>query len=66
MSTGQVLLYDLRNNKPFRVKDHMYELPIKDVMFLNDHVLSMDSSIVKIWNEETVRMLIAIVTKLPL
>lgn len=52
MSTGQVLLYDIRTNKPFRIKDHMNELPIKDVEFLGDYVLSMDPSIVKIWNKE--------------
>lgn len=54
MSTGQVLLYDIRMNKPYRIKDHMYELPIRDVQFLGDYVLSMDSSIVKIWNKEAV------------
>lgn len=56
MSTGQVLLYDIRMNRPFKIKDHMYELPIKDVEFLGDHIISMDSSIVKIWNKETVNI----------
>ncbi len=54
MSTGQVLLYDIRTNRPYRVKDHMYELPIKNIEFLGDHVLSMDASILKIWKKETV------------
>lgn len=53
-ATGQVLLYDLRSDKPLRVKDHMYGLPIRDVAHSGEHVLSMDSSVVKIWNKDTV------------
>ncbi|XP_067007575.2 nucleolar protein 10 isoform X2 [Anabrus simplex] len=54
-ATGQVLLYDIRSNKPFLLKDHMYGLPILDVDFhdAQDLVLSMDSSIVKIWEKNT-------------
>lgn len=54
MSTGQVLLFDVRMNRPFKIKDHMNELPIRDVAFLNENVLSLDGSILKIWNKETV------------
>ncbi|KAH0821933.1 hypothetical protein GEV33_000858 [Tenebrio molitor] len=52
-ATGQVLLYDIRSNKPFFVKDHMYGLPIKDVEFHHqqDLIFSMDSSVVKIWDK---------------
>ena len=55
-STGQILLYDLRSSKPLLVKDHMYGLPIKDVVFhpKQDLVLSMDQRILKIWKEGTV------------
>nr|XP_012135821.1 PREDICTED: nucleolar protein 10 [Megachile rotundata] len=51
-STGQILLYDIRSNKPFLTKDHMYGLPIKNIEFHQkmDMVYSMDSSIVKIWD----------------
>lgn len=58
-ATGQVLLYDIRSNKPFIVKDHMYELPIKNVEFHKtmDLVYSMDSAIVKIWEKQTVWIL---------
>ncbi|GAB6029157.1 hypothetical protein CHUAL_004934 [Chamberlinius hualienensis] len=54
-ATGQILLYDIRSNKPTFVKDHMYGLPIKDVHFHNepDVVLSMDSKILKIWHRHT-------------
>ncbi|XP_039278900.1 nucleolar protein 10 [Nilaparvata lugens] len=52
-ATGHVLLYDIRSNKPYRVKDHMYGLPIRDIDFQQGNVLSMDSSVVKIWNRET-------------
>ncbi|XP_076236423.1 nucleolar protein 10-like isoform X2 [Calliopsis andreniformis] len=52
-STGQVLLYDIRSNKPFMIKDHMYGLPIKSIDFHSkmDMVYSMDTSIVKIWEK---------------
>lgn len=55
-STGQVQLYDIRSNKPFYTKDHMYGLPIKCIDFHQkmDLVYSMDSSIVKIWEKNTV------------
>ena len=32
-STGKVLLYDLRADKPLIVKDHMYGIPIKKLLF---------------------------------
>lgn len=54
MSTGQVLLFDVRMNRPFRIKDQKNELPIKDVAFLGENVLSLDGSMLKIWNKETV------------
>lgn len=52
---GVVLLYDIRTNKPFASKDHMYGLPIKRVQFLSEQnlIFSMDSKILKIWNYET-------------
>lgn len=55
-ATGQVLLYDLRSNRPFQVKDHMYGLPLCDLDFHEAHdlVLSMDSSVIKIWEKQTV------------
>ena len=52
----QVLLYDIRSDKPLLVKDHQFELPIKKIMF-HDHqdlVLSMDSKILKLWDRNTV------------
>ena len=56
-STGHVLLYDLRNGLPVRIKDHQYDLPIKDLAFHEplDLVLSMDCKIVKLWDRHTVR-----------
>lgn len=51
-STGHVLLYDLRSDKPLLIKDHQYELPIKSIEFHDtlDLVMSMDSKILKLWN----------------
>lgn len=55
-ATGQVLLFDIRSNRPFQVKDHMYGLPVQDLDFheAQDLVLSMDSSVIKIWEKQTV------------
>ncbi|CAG9771940.1 unnamed protein product [Ceutorhynchus assimilis] len=52
-ATGQVLLYDIRSDKPFIVKDHMYGLPIKNVEFhyQQDLIYSLDSSVLKIWDK---------------
>lgn len=43
-TTGQILLYDIRSDKPFITKDHMYGLPIKNVEFhyQNNIVYSLD------------------------
>merc|ERR1719481_860338 len=56
-STGQVLLCDIRSSKPLLVKDHMYGLPIKRVVFTGggeeqNMVLSMDSQVVRIWDRD--------------
>lgn len=55
-ATGQILLYDIRANKPYYVKDHMYNLPIKRIAFHEQQelVLSVDSSVVKIWDRNNV------------
>ncbi|XP_077009311.1 nucleolar protein 10-like isoform X2 [Tamandua tetradactyla] len=54
-STGQVLIYDLRSDKPLLVKDHQYGLPIKSVRFQDslDLILSSDSRIIKMWNKNS-------------
>ncbi|XP_050529518.1 nucleolar protein 10 [Daktulosphaira vitifoliae] len=59
-ATGQILLYDLRSNKPYRVKDHLFGLPIRDIVFHEENILSMDSSSVKIWNKNTGKLFSAI------
>lgn len=55
-STGHVLLYDIRSSKPLLIKDHMNDSPIKKIEFHNtmEYVYSMDSSVVKIWDRNTV------------
>ncbi|XP_060521201.1 nucleolar protein 10 [Cylas formicarius] len=52
-ATGQVLLYDLRSDKPYTVKDHLYGFAIRDVDFHHqqDLVMSLDRSVLKIWNQ---------------
>ena len=54
-STGKVLLYDIRSSKAILTKDHLYDLPIKKVVFHStlDQVLSMDGKVVKIWDRQT-------------
>ncbi|XP_014297984.1 nucleolar protein 10 [Microplitis demolitor] len=64
-ATGQILLYDIRSNKPFLMKDHMYGLPIRGIDFNDkmDLVYSMDSSIVKIWEKNTGKLYTSIESK---
>jgi len=54
-SLGQVMLYDLRNNKPYLTKDHRYDLPIHSIFFNkeNDMVISSDERAVKLWSRTT-------------
>lgn len=55
-ATGQIMLYDIRSNKPYLTKDHMYGLPIKSVSFLDgtlDLIASLDAKIIKFWNRNT-------------
>ncbi|BES94766.1 Nucleolar protein [Nesidiocoris tenuis] len=52
-ATGQILLYDIRSDKPLIVKDHMYGFAIRDLAFQDNYVLSLDSAIVKIWDKDT-------------
>lgn len=56
-ATGQILLYDIRSNKPSYIKDHMYGLPIKCVEFHHqqDLMYSLDASVLKIWDKNNVR-----------
>ncbi|KAG9494593.1 hypothetical protein GDO78_002105 [Eleutherodactylus coqui] len=53
-STGQVLVYDLRSNRPLIVKDHQYGLPIKSIQFHDplELIISSDSRIIKMWNKD--------------
>lgn len=64
-STGHVLLYDLRSSKPMLVKDHNVGLPITKIEFAKeqDAVLSMDSRMLKFWNENTGKAIGAIEPK---
>jgi ribosome biogenesis protein ENP2 len=59
-STGHVLLYDLRSNRPLLVKEHANGLPISKVAFHSGdgtaqperRVLSCDAKVLKIWNRD--------------
>ncbi|CAI7755896.1 unnamed protein product [Closterium sp. NIES-54] len=56
---SQVLLYDLRSSKPYRIKDHMYGSPIHSIKWhrgiagSSQHIISTDKRIIKIWNPTT-------------
>lgn len=54
-STGHILLYDIRSNKPLLIKDHLYGIPIKKLIFhaTQDQVISLDAKTVKIWDRQT-------------
>ena len=54
-SSGHVMLYDIRSAQPRVVKNHYYELPIKNIHFHknNNRIISADTKIIKIWDSET-------------
>ena len=64
-STGHVLLYDIRNSRPYVVKDHHYELPIHSISFskTTEAVISSDRKAVKLWNENSGEPITAIQMK---
>ncbi|GAA5938936.1 ribosome biosynthesis protein ENP2 [Sporobolomyces koalae] len=72
-STGHILLYDLRANRPYQTKDQGYGLPVKKVEWVDSArgssgdadleggwVASADEKVVKIWGRETGNNLVAI------
>jgi ribosome biogenesis protein ENP2 len=54
--SGHTLIYDMRANEPMIIKDHLNQLPVKKVDFnvASNTVYSMDSAMLKIWDETTV------------
>lgn len=47
-------MYDIRSSKPYFIKDHKTNLPIKKLDFSSENnlVLSMDLRILKLWYED--------------
>lgn len=58
--SGVILLYDIRSSTPLLVKDHQYELPIKDIKFKENFCISTDEKICKIWDKNTSKPLVNI------
>lgn len=55
VSTGQVLVYDLRRPTPIIIKDHQYGFPIKNIIYHGSgNIVSADTKIVKIWDKNNV------------
>ncbi|GAA5910506.1 hypothetical protein JCM6882_008540 [Rhodosporidiobolus microsporus] len=79
-STGHVLLYDLRANRPYMTKDQGYGLPVKKVEWVESspamageigereggYVASADEKVVKIWGKDTGNNLVAINPPMPI
>lgn len=61
-STGQTLLYDLRNSKPLLMKDHQSELPIKSLFYHESsrNIMSADAKSIKMWDKDTGKLFTAI------
>lgn len=51
--SGQVLVFDIRARQPLIVKDHLNQLPIKQIGFnpSQNAVYSLDGGIFKVWDE---------------
>lgn len=54
-STGHVMLFDIRATRPRLVKNHYYELPIRNIHFheQDNRIVTADTKIIKIWDGET-------------
>ena len=68
LSTGHILLYDIRSDKPLLVKDHQNGLPIKDMLFhpTQNKVLSADQKVVKIWERDSGRIFTSVEPNAPI
>uniref|UniRef100_A0A2P2I8Z2 Nucleolar protein 10-like n=1 Tax=Hirondellea gigas TaxID=1518452 RepID=A0A2P2I8Z2_9CRUS len=52
--TGQILMYDLRCNSPYLVRDHYMRAPINALHFhYSGNVFSMSPKVLKIWDKNT-------------
>ncbi|SCZ88161.1 BZ3500_MvSof-1268-A1-R1_Chr2-1g04230 [Microbotryum saponariae] len=75
-STGHILLYDLRAQREYTMKDQGYGLPIKKAQWVDEgvgrgnaeggYVASVDEKVVKIWGRETGTNLISINPPVPI
>ena len=66
-SSGHVLIYDIRSDKPKIKKSHLYELPIKSITFhTNNKIITADSKIIKIWDIETTENLTSVEPGIPI
>ena len=67
-STGHTILYDIRAARPFAMKDQGYGLPVKNVVWIeggsrmagDGMVLSADKKVIKIWDRNSVRLLLSL------
>ncbi len=68
VSSGHVLLYDIRSPKPVLVKDHNYGMPIKNVIFhdKSDTVISSDCKAVRIWDRQSGEIFTSIEPEAPI
>lgn len=62
-STGHTLLYDIRSNRHFALKDQGYGLPIRNLTWIeggrlagDGMVMSADKKVVKIWDRNSVSL----------
>lgn len=62
-ASGHVLIYDIRSSEPLLVKDHLNRIPVKKIDFNKSQntVYSMDSAMLKIWDETSVSDILQII-----
>ena len=55
-SSGHVLLYDLRSDRPLLTKDHQYGFAMRGVHYHGSgNMITFDHKIIKIWDATSVR-----------
>ena len=68
LSTGSVLVYDIRSPGPMLEKEHQYDLPIKKIEYHQDRqqLVSADAKMVKIWDRISGQLMTSIEPPTPL
>lgn len=57
-STGHIVIYDIRSNRPLNIQDHHYNLPIQKISYIksSNALLTCDTKVIKLWDLKDTKM----------